>query len=568
MPLRLVWTLGGRDRHAVLKEGDNVVGAHADCDVRISDPTVSRRHARLHVEDGKVAVEDLSSRNGTRVDGVPVHAVTPLRPGQQLRIGAVDARVEEVSAGEVEAAIVFARPDLRADAGMPATGGAPTASLGSLGAFVSEALPGLLARLVRGGDELEVAQAVGAALFEHTPCLDVEVRRLGPDGDGLLFAARRGEDARTPAEVLERHADLVVAMSFAHPTQAASFTPLAHAAALLLALSSPARLDPHPAIPPPPAPPDPPSVVPAVSAVYADAARVAQGDVSVLILGESGTGKELLARYIHAASPRRGGPFVPLNCAALPRDLLEAELFGIERGVATGVESRPGRFEQADDGTLFLDEIGDMAAETQARILRVLQEGVVYRLGARDPRPARVRVLSATNRDIRALLASGAFRQDLFHRIADWTVELPPLRLRRADIGNLAAHFLARAGARRGVVPRGISRAALDALVGFGWPGNIRQLEREMARAALFLEEGELLETRHLQEEIAGTDDGRRPHGLRETLELVERREIEQALALCRGDTAAAAARLGIPRSSLYRRIKELGVALGQSKSD
>ncbi|MEW6336112.1 MAG: sigma 54-interacting transcriptional regulator [Acidobacteriota bacterium] len=567
--LRLVWTAGGRERHAVLREGDLVVGAHLDSDVRIPDPTVSRRHARLRVAGGQVVVEDLGSRNGTRVDGVALSGRTSLRPGQALRFGSVEARIEEVDPGEVEAAIVIAHSasPREAEPAQAATA-APTASVGSLGAFVTEALPGLLERLVRGGDTSEVAQAAGAALFQHTPCLDVEIRRLLPSGDGLLFAATRGADPRTPVEVVERQGDTLVALSFAHATQADTFVPLARAAAMLLALASPPSRGTRPESPPPPAPPDPPTVVPAVARVYAEAARVAQGDVSVLILGESGTGKELLARFIHAASLRSAGPFVPLNCAALPRDLLEAELFGIERGVATGVESRPGRFEQADGGTLFLDEIGDMAAETQARILRVLQEGVVHRVGGRDPRPARVRVLSATNRDIRALLAAGTFRRDLFHRVADWVVELPPLRQRRADIGNLAAHFLARAGARRGTVPGGVSRAALDALVAFDWPGNVRQLEREMTRAALFLDEGGLLETRHLQSGILGADNGGKPRSLRETLERVERHEIEQALALSRGDTGEAARRLGVPRSSLYRRIKELGVAIGAGHRD
>src|SRR5262249_24359955 len=151
--------------------------------------------------------------------------------------------------------------------------------------------------------------------------------------------------------------------------------------------------------------PDPATVVPAVQQLYREAAKVAQGDVGVLVCGESGTGKELLARFLHAASPRASGPFVALNCAALPRDLPAAELFGIDRGVATGVEARGGKFELAHAGTLFLDEIGDMALDTQARILRVLQEREVYRLGGSAPRPAEVRVVAATHRDVKRLLA-------------------------------------------------------------------------------------------------------------------------------------------------------------------
>ncbi|MEM8994516.1 MAG: sigma 54-interacting transcriptional regulator, partial [Acidobacteriota bacterium] len=283
----------------------------------------------------------------------------------------------------------------------------------------------------------------------------------------------------------------------------------------------------------------------------------------VLILGESGTGKEVLARFVHGASRRRGGPWVALNCAALPEDLLEAELFGIERGVATGVEARAGKFELADGGTLFLDEIGDMAPAIQAKLLRVLQEGEVYRLGGRNPRPARVRVISATNQDLRRAIADGGFRLDLFHRIADCTLRLPPLRDRRADLGNLAAFFLVRKASEAGVATRGLSKAALECLLRYPWPGNIRQLEREMGRAALFLEDGELLQTRHLQAEVRGPvpGAGAGPGGsLKEQLESFERGVIVEALARHDGQARAAAEALGVSRTTFYRRLQELEI--------
>jgi transcriptional regulator with PAS, ATPase and Fis domain len=302
-------------------------------------------------------------------------------------------------------------------------------------------------------------------------------------------------------------------------------------------------------------------VVPEVREVYARAARVAASRVSVLIRGESGTGKELLARYLHAASDRADAPLVTLNCAALPRDLLEAELFGVERGVATGVEARAGRFEAAHGGTLFLDEIGDMALETQARILRVLAEGEVYRVGGHQARPAQVRVISATNRDLDAMLADGRFRRDLYHRIADWVVDLPPLRARRADIPNLAAHFLAHAAAERGVHAAGISRAAITALEAHDWPGNVRQLEKEIGRAALFLEDGELLEASQLQPEINAAVGERGGDTLKSVLERTEKAHVASVLAACSGDVPAAAERLGIGVSTLYRRLKALGIS-------
>jgi transcriptional regulator with PAS, ATPase and Fis domain len=259
----------------------------------------------------------------------------------------------------------------------------------------------------------------------------------------------------------------------------------------------------------------------------------------------------VLARLLPAGSTRRDAAYAALNSAALPRDLLEAELFGIEEKVATGVAARPGKFELADGGTLFLDEIGDMAPETQARILRVLQEGEVHRLGGLRPRPARVRVVAATNRDVRGMLAEGSFRGDLYHRIADWTVTLPPLRQRRADIANLAAWFLGEEASRLGLAIGGISRAALAMLERYSWPGNIRQLQREMGRVALFLEPGQLVESSHLDAEIRASNEPSGGGTLRERLIEVERREIRAALAACGGDISAAARQLGLGRSTL-----------------
>jgi transcriptional regulator with PAS, ATPase and Fis domain len=308
--------------------------------------------------------------------------------------------------------------------------------------------------------------------------------------------------------------------------------------------------------------PQPPSVDPEVQRIYDQAERVARGDVGVLISGESGTGKEVLASFIHKASPRANEALVTINCASLPRDLLEAELFGVERGVATGVEARPGKFEAADQGTLFLDEIGDMALETQAKILRVLQEKEVFRIGGHTPRPARARVVAATNRPIHQMLAEGTFRSDLYHRIATWEVELPPLRSRRADIPNLAVYFLAREAQRYNIRVRGISRAALRELRRYRWPGNIRQLRNEIARAVLFLEDDELLDTGRLTTAIRGEAPRQSSQSLGDILEAVERDEIIAALESCAGDTSAVAEKLQMSRPTLYRRIKNLKIEI------
>jgi transcriptional regulator with PAS, ATPase and Fis domain len=201
-----------------------------------------------------------------------------------------------------------------------------------------------------------------------------------------------------------------------------------------------------------------------------------------------------------------------------------------------------------------------MALETQAKLLRVLQERAVHRIGGVNARAADVRILAATNRDMPALLDERGFREDLYYRIATWTVELPPLRLRRADIPNLAVHFLTREAGRAGVRIAGLSRAALDVLTAYDWPGNIRQLENEMARAVLFLGDGELLDSARLGVHLKPASQGAPARGLAGTLEKVERDEVRSALAACGGDVAQAAARLGLGRSTLYRRMHALGI--------
>lgn len=564
MALRLVVRLGGTELRHILSAGESTVGSAPGCAVRITEPTVSRQHAVISVRGAHAEIEDLCSRNGTLLRGQRLTGRLPLEIGDELAFGGVSAVLEHVPDGDLDPAVRIADPRLQTTDPLTGPHGASTDSVGSLVTFALDGLPGLVERLAEGADRDAMARAVGAALFESLPCLAVEVTSENAQGVGVVFAAARANKPDSGSPVVERVGALTVHVRFPGSGQARTYGRAVRAAALLCGVCREstggfARA----AAVQPPLLPDPPTVVPAVRKLYADAVRVARGDVSVLITGESGTGKEVLARYLHSASPRAWGPFVALNCAALPRDLLEAELFGIEKGVATGVESRPGRFELAHQGTLFLDEIGDMPAEVQAKILRVLQEGSVYRLGGRDPRPANVRIVSATNQDIDCLLADGDFRLDLYHRIADWRAHLPPLRERRADIPNLAAHFLTREGERLGVCPRGISRTALTSLERYRWPGNVRQLERELARAVLFLEDGELLETRHLQPTIvAPRSEGEQDRTLRATLESAERRAICEALDECGSETGAAAAQLGIGRSTLYRRIKELGIAV------
>ena len=554
MPFRLVGRVGEKTVSLLLPEGSNVVGSAADSTVRIDHPTVSRSHAELRVSSERVELRDLDSRNGTFVESRRVSEAT-LLPGASVAFGHVELRLEQVDEADLKPGFSLreAPPPAPSEPSSPFS----TVRTKPVETFAIEKLPSLLQLLAEGADETRLAQAAGSALFETLPVLAVEV---AVSGEGLLFRAERPVANVQGVPLATGDDDLELRVTFPDAQGRDIYRPLVESVATLLRLASsrkPSRGRPLPAAP---ALPEPPSIVAEVQRLYAEAARVARGDIGVLVCGESGTGKEILARYIHAASPRAQGPFVALNCAALPRDLLETELFGIEKGVATGVDARPGKFELAHGGTLFLDEIGDMALETQAKILRVLQEGSVHRLGAVAARKAEVRVVAATNRDMDRLLAERAFREDVYYRIATWTARLPPLRERRADIPNLAAYFLAREADRAGVGARGISRAALDALASHDWPGNIRQLEKEMARAVLFLADGELLDTARLSTQIR--QPGRESRGTRlaDVLERVEREEILAVLGRCEGDVEKAAEALDLGRSTLYRRMKALGI--------
>jgi transcriptional regulator with GAF, ATPase, and Fis domain len=230
---------------------------------------------------------------------------------------------------------------------------------------------------------------------------------------------------------------------------------------------------------------------------------VAGSTATVLVTGESGTGKELVARLIHRCSPRSSRPFVVVNCPSLPDTLVEAELFGVERGVATGVEARRGKFEQAHEGTLFLDEVGDLDASAQAKLLRALSEKTIERVGGRGPVPVDVRVVAATNHDLRSEVERGAFRRDLYHRLNTVTVRLPPLRERREDVPLLVAHFVARGPGPR----KTLSEAALEALSRHDFPGNVRELEHVIERAQL-LARGPVVEAEDLPEEVAPAPGG------------------------------------------------------------
>ncbi len=306
--------------------------------------------------------------------------------------------------------------------------------------------------------------------------------------------------------------------------------------------------------------------------------RASASDVTVLLEGESGTGKEVAARAIHAAGARRDGPFVAINCGALPEGLIESELFGHERGAFTGATSaRAGAFEQAGAGTLFLDEIGDLRIDLQVRLLRVLQERAIQRVGGTRLRPVDVRVIAATNRDLLAMVAARAFREDLYYRLAVFPVRLPPLRERAGDVMLLARAFLARFAARHGRRLEGFEPDAARALEAHAWPGNVRELENVLERAVI-LENGPRLGRASLPDALGGGAPPGPPEGGARVaappvaapdddaagqilpLEEEERRVVARALRRTGWNVRATAARLGIGRATLYRKIERWGL--------
>jgi two-component system nitrogen regulation response regulator GlnG len=330
---------------------------------------------------------------------------------------------------------------------------------------------------------------------------------------------------------------------------------------------------------------------PAMQEIYRVLARLMQTDLTVMISGESGTGKELVARALHDYGKRRSGTFVAINMAAIPRDLIESELFGHEKGAFTGANSRSaGRFEQAEGGTLFLDEIGDMPMEAQTRLLRVLQQGEYTTVGGRTPIKSDVRIIAATNKDLRLLIQQGLFREDLYFRLNVVPLRLPPLRERTEDIPDLIRHFFAQAE-REGLPAKQIDQAALERLKRHRWPGNVRELENLARRlAALYPQEtisaavmeAELAQPsiplgsaeesradeslssaveRHLATYFAGFEDGLPPAGLyHRILREIEHPLLTAALAATRGNQIRAADLLGVNRNTLRKKIKDLEI--------
>jgi two-component system nitrogen regulation response regulator GlnG len=425
----------------------------------------------------------------------------------------------------------------------------------------------------------EVRQALAVAEPQVLIC---DIRMPGESGLALLGELKE-RHPQIPIIIMTAYSDLDSAVA-AFQGGAFEYLPkpfdVDHALALIRRAASEARQSPAAM----PASTDTPEILgqaPAMQEVFRAIGRLSQSTVTVLITGESGTGKELVARALHRHSPRAAGPFVAINTAAIPKELLESELFGHERGAFTGAQAtRRGRFEQAEGGTLFLDEIGDMPPDLQVRLLRVLADGEYYRVGGHAVQRATVRIIAATHRDLDERVRQGAFREDLLHRLDVVRLRLPPLRERAGDIAPLARHFLRKSARELAVEPKVLSDAALSVLASFPFPGNVRQLEN-ICHWLTVMAPGQRIEAADLPPEVRSAPP--EPARARDWIEALdaelaqslgsgesevgdrlqrdfERALIRRALAFTGGHRMDAAARLGWGRNTLTRKIQELGL--------
>ena len=316
----------------------------------------------------------------------------------------------------------------------------------------------------------------------------------------------------------------------------------------------------------------------AVARVIAEANRVAQSDFAVVVIGETGSGKEVIARAIHQASPRSKGPYIPIDCGAIPETLIESELFGHEKGAFTGAETQKlGKFEMAEGGTLFLDEISNMPLGSQAKLLRVLQDKKVYRVGGTKPVTVNVRILAASNQDLHELAITGSFRGDLYYRLTEFVIMVPPLRERKEDIPYLAKRFLDSANVELKKQVRGFSETALNVLFNYNWPGNVRQLRSTIRRAALLADD--LITEKQLEllrvpvPGLAFTPkvEGEPWKGLslkeivRQSSTAVEREVLTRILKVTGGNKAKAARLLKIDYKTIHEKVKKLGIQTGKN---
>ncbi len=603
---RLTGHLGGGPVLFDLKPGELSVGVLEESDVYLPVSGVSRRHAVLRVWDNEIDLVDVGSKNGTYVNGQRVKRAV-LRAGDWVGFGPVVLHVVEVDLEDTEVAISL-DPQAPMLTGRPAEEDTETRTCaGEEQPLQWVSLLNELADQLIGAEDPDPAQAlttlqerlgvVGAHLVEWggrsehlVVCTSGETFSTSEEGSFATFMEAVTEAGKREPVVLSRVPKEESGLSWAaaaapgmppyalvvrgdFPQRIASAPLLEVALRLMLhARPEPVHLETVTAAATPPELRFEEGHIPgrsaAMRAMYDQVQQLLRGDIPVLITGETGVGKEWVARLMHASSDRRNGPFVAINCAAIPSELLETEFFGIERGVATGVEAREGKFQQAHRGILFLDEIGDMSADLQAKVLRALQEMEVTPVGGRRPVPVDVRIFSATNTDLRERLATGGFRRDLYYRIAGFVLRIPPLRQRREDIPLFVRHFMQIYAAEAGKPIRGITTKALRALVDAAWPGNLRELKHEIRRLVYLCPEHHAIDSSMISGDVLYPPVEVDPAELQadsnlrmeERVAELERKLITVALARTRGNRSRAAKLLGISRNGLALKMERLGL--------
>jgi DNA-binding NtrC family response regulator len=592
--------VAGVMRSYLLSQSESRVGCLETNEVILPVLGVSRSHAVIRYDDQALTVEDLDSKNGTFVNGERVRC-SQLEAGDRICFGSVELTIEALRADDALLAISVELPgvtdsptgETTATAAVDDRHGAP------------EVLERVLIRMTgaAGGDFRGACAALVEELSADTGCLvewtgTGEPLYLAGSGKveiGLFDRELRHEVARslmvtTGAE----HWSLRRVGDRRELSCAVFATPGSQPLALLLA----ADVTAHPAgetvvrtvlrlisflrggearsqerlsVPGDRQLVFPSGYVvgqsPLMVSLYQQMRSLLRGHVTMLLVGETGVGKEYLARALHISSQHCEGPFIAVNCAAIPNDLLEAEMFGIGKGVATGVVERQGKFQMAHGGTLFLDEIGEMPPGLQAKLLRALQENEVRPVGGGKPSVLDLRVITATNMDLLQRIDEGLFRRDLYYRIAGYVLQVPALRDRREDIPALIEHFLRKHAQDCGRRVRGVTVGALEALSRYRWPGNVRELSNEIRRLVYLCPDGQAISSSLVAEHIVASSDelGNQPDGsaeldLKAAITRVEDRLVRQALARSGGNRTAAARLLGITRNGLAIKMNRLGI--------
>ena len=582
----------------LIKETAVTVGRSSECEIRVIDPVISRRHCEVWLAEGRVHVRDLGSSNATLVNGRPIREAV-LQPGDELAVGSTTFVVtaREMDDGLAEKGKDSGAVTVAVRNGVYTCDASPVGRLRADPRTIHELYDLFaLGRVLGEASALhELIPLVEMALIEHFQPESLWISTFQKEGDELLFQPGEhcGPSGEAPLEAMKRatreHLGMLVPKLRSAGAEQAGETvmvlPLMHAVdcvgCMALRGRTPGRLytegDLEFAL-----------GVAATTAPHLRAVRNAEqirrdtelqrlgsvtsgqllGDsppmrevrglvrraagvrMNVLVLGETGTGKELAARLIHGLSPRASGPYVALNCAAIPKELFESEMFGHEKGAFTGAsQTRIGCFEEAHGGTLLLDEVGDMAPENQARLLRTVETGVFRRVGGTRDIAVDVRIVAATNR----ALAPELFRTDLFHRLNGLTITMPPLRGHIEDLPLLTCHFLQRFSPQVPGGAKNVSPEALRNLSTYNWPGNIRELKAAIERAVMFCD-GPDLGPQHFPISASTAGDSAAPYQLLSLAE-VERRHIVAVLHSSQGNVSAAARILGINRVTLYKRI-------------